>query len=377
VIRRNVLHCLTQWMWLSDSFVYGPISVSRHRPVVFSRMEVINAHVYPPPADLFSLSGAAEQQGGGEVPAEGPPTATAVARFLGPIRADVVHLHHGYNLPDASAIASLLRVPLVVSFWGYDVTGLPAREPERLSVYLSVPDIILVPSRFLAHTVAALGVNASRIRVLPGSVDTRRFRPTPLPTEPRVAFVGRFVPKKGLDTLMRAWPVVRRAVPGAELTLLGYGNEPPPADPAMGIRVLAPDPADPRGQVYDLIRWCRVYVAPSKTGPDGDAESQHIGNLEAQAGGRVVLTTDHGPIPEFVQHLASGFVVPQDDPEALASAAIALLRDYDLCSAISERAHVAAQRFDVSVAGAALDALYDDLASGAGPAAERPRGGGQ
>jgi colanic acid/amylovoran biosynthesis glycosyltransferase len=364
---RTVLHCLTQWMWLSDSFVYGPISVSRHRSVVFSRMEVINAHIYPPPPDLYCLADAAGHDGeGGEVPAEGPQTAAAIARFLGPVRADVVHLHHGYNLPDASAIASLLEVPLVVSFWGYDVTALPAREPERVSAYLSEPDLVLVPSRFLARTVEALGVDTSRIRVLPGSVDTRRFKPTPLPEAPRVAFVGRFVPKKGIDTLLQAWPEVRGAMPDAELTLLGYGGQLPCADPSAGIRVLAPDTVDPRGQVRDLIRWCRVYASPSKTGPDGDAESQHIGNLEAQAGARVVLTTDHGPIPEFVEHDVSGIVVPQGDPQALASAMITLLRDYDLCRAIASNACQAAQRLDVSVAGAALDAIYDELASGPG-----------
>ena len=45
------------------------------------------------------------------------------------------------------------------------------------------------------------------------------------------------------------WPEVRRAVPDAELTLLGYGAQPPSGDPSAGIRVLAPDTIDPRGQV--------------------------------------------------------------------------------------------------------------------------------
>jgi glycosyltransferase involved in cell wall biosynthesis len=166
---------------------------------------------------------------------------------------------------------------------------------------------------------------------------------------------------------MRAWPDVRRAVPNAELTVLGYGKQPPRADPSAGIRVLAPDAADPRGQVRDLIRWCRVYTSPSRTGPDGDAESQHIGNLEAQAAARVVLTTDHGPIPEFVEHGISGFVVPQGDPQALASAMIALLLDHDLCRRLARNACTAARRFDVSVAGAALDRIYDELANGVRP----------
>lgn len=370
--RRTVLHCLTQWMWLSDSFIYGPISVSAHRPVAFSRMEVVNAHIYPPPPDLFCLANAASQgREFADIPAEGSQTAAAVARFLGPIGADVVHLHHGYNLPDASAIASALDVPLVVSFWGYDVTALPARDPERVSAFLSRPDLILVPSCFLARTVEALGCDSARIRVLPGSVDTRYFAPGPLPEAPRVAFVGRFVEKKGIDTLVQAWPEVRRGVPDAELILLGYGGRRPSTDISAGIRVLAADPADPRGQVRDLIRWCRVYVSPSKTGPDGDAESQHIGNLEAQAVARAVLTTDHGPIPEFVEHDVSGIVVPQGDPDALASAMVSLLRDYDLCRRVAQTGCAAVQRFDVSVAGAALDALYDDLSSGALSAATR------
>ena len=206
-----------------------------------------------------------------------------ITRILGPSRPDLVHLHHGYGLPDATAIAGRLGVPLVVSFWGYDVTALPSKEPERLVRYLGVPDVVLVPSQFLARKVIALGAEPARIRVLPGSVDTTFFRPTPLPAAPRVTFVGRFVPKKGVDTLLRAWTLVRRALPEGELTLLGYGDAAPQSNQALGVRVLMPDPVNPRGQVRDLIRQCRVYVSPSMTGPDGDSESQHVGNLEAQA----------------------------------------------------------------------------------------------
>ncbi|MGH3713111.1 MAG: glycosyltransferase [Micromonosporaceae bacterium] len=354
--RATVLHYVTQWMWLSDSFVFGPIAASRHRTVVVSRMAVINEHVYPPPPDLLSL--------GSDAPAEGPHTAAVVIERLGQIRPDLVHVHHGYSLPDAAAVADAFHVPLVVSFWGYDVTALPGKDPRRLYPHLGAPDVVVVPSRFLAGKVLSLGVEPERIRIVPGSVDGRFFRSTPLPAEPRVAFIGRFVPKKGTDTLLKAWMLVRRVVPNAELTLLGYGDAVPASDPAMGIRVETPEPVDPRCQVDDLIRWCRVYVSPSKTGPDGDSESQHIGNLEAQAAGRVVLTTDHGAIPEFVDDGITGVVVAQDDHAALATALIDLLRDSRRCRRLAREAAAAAQQFDVATITEAHDMLYSQLLDG-------------
>lgn len=354
----TVLHYVTQWLWLSDSFVYGPISTSQHRPVVVSRMPAVNGHVYPPPPDFHVV------QADGPVPAEGRPTAERVAELLGPLRPDLIHLHHGYCLPDATAIAELLAIPLVVSFWGYDVTALPGSDPARLNSYLTAPAAVQVPSRFLADRVVALGVEPARVRLMPAGVDTGFFAPAPLPAAATVGYVGRFVAKKGIDVLLAAWPAVRRAVPQAQLTLLGYGDLAPSGDPAAGIRVLAPDPTDPRGQVRELIRDCRVYVSPSKVGPDGDSESQHVGNLEAQASGRAVLTTDHGAIPEFVANGVTGVVVPQDDPAALAASLIDLLLDYDRCQRLARQSVLAAQRLDLRATAARQDQLYTELVAG-------------
>ena len=179
-----------------------------------------------------------------------------------------------------------------------------------------------------------------------------------------MAFVGRFVPKKGIDVLLAAWPLVRRSIPSAELTLLGYGDAAPVANADLSIAVWPPDSAYPRDQVRDLIRWCRVYVSPSRTGPDGDSESQHIGNLEAQAAGRVVLTTDHGPIPEFVDDMVSGMVVPQGDRLALADALITLLTNPPRSEQLAGHATVAARRFHVDHNSHAHEVMYAEVLGG-------------
>jgi len=96
-------------------------------------------------------------------------------------------------------------------------------------------------------------------------------------------------------------------------------------------------------------------------GPDGDSESQHIGNLEAQASGRAVVTTDHGAIPEFVKDGVTGVVVPQNDPVGLALALIAVLRDLDYCQRLAEAAVTAASRLDVTLAARRHNEIYGSL----------------
>src|SRR6201996_2628523 len=69
---------------------------------------------------------------------------------------------------------------------------------------------------------------ARMVRLGPG-VDVATFRdakPAPRPDGPGgpvVLCVSRLVPRKGQDTLIRAWPAVRAAIPDARLLLVGDG----------------------------------------------------------------------------------------------------------------------------------------------------------
>lgn len=324
--------------------------------MIVSRSEICNRGIFPHP-DIMSL-----EHRVGPTPAEGAETAQVITEMLGPARPDVVHLHHGYSLPDAAAIAARLAVPLVVSLWGYDATVLLRSDPERYSVLLRMADRILVASQFFARITEALGVSGDRIRVIPGSVDTSYFSPTSVPVSPNVAFIGRFVEKKGVDILLEAWPHVRAAVPRARLTMLGYGVRSPTGSRDLGIRVLATDPTRAQAQCRSLIRRSRLYVSPSRTASNGDSESQHIGNIEAQASGRPVVTTAHGPIPEFVRHNETGLVVPENDVEALSTAISVLLTDHARCRLFGLNGQYWAKYFDVRRVSRLHDELYEDAA---------------
>lgn len=340
----TILHIVAQWLWTSDSFVYGPIKHSRHDTIVASREPVINTTIYPHHRILGP-----NQWGDRE----------ALLENLMESEIDVIHVHHGYSLPDAAPLSRALRVPLLCSFWGYDVTALPATSPGYYDAVIDFVSTAIVPSQYLLRAVTALGVSRSQISIVPGSVDPTFFLPTAVPQAPRVAFVGRFVEKKGISLLIEVWDEVRRHVPQAELHLLGYGDAAPSSDTLRNIYVHIADAATGRSQVRDLIASSRVYASPSQTSKNLDAESQHIGNLEAQASGRPVITTNHGGIPEFVEHEVTAIVIPEKDADALCRAIIRLLTDYPLCVQLGQAGRVNALRFDVRTIAAQLDNLYD------------------
>ena len=72
--------------------------------------------------------------------------------------------------------------------------------------------------------------------------------------------------------------------------------------------------------------------------------------MEALASGLPVITTAVGALPEAVTHGETGWIVPPDDPDALADALTALARDPALRAQMAAQARaVALERFDAAV----------------------------
>jgi glycosyltransferase involved in cell wall biosynthesis len=225
----------------------------------------------------------------------------------------------------------------------------------------------VVPSAFLRERVVALGVDSRTVHVIPAGVDTAFFSLTTVPDgPPTVVFIGRFVEKKGLDVLAAAWPVVAAAVPDVRLRLLGDG---PLRDVVeqlarqRAVEWILPDASRRATQVREVIASATVVTTPSRTASDGDAESLLLVNLEAQASGRPVVTTDHGGISEFVRHNETALVVPARNATALADALVALLRDPARSAAMGAAGAAFAARFDASAMAARVDDLYDEVLS--------------
>ncbi len=154
---------------------------------------------------------------------------------------DAIHCHIAHNMAAVCAgLGWLLGIPVVVK-----LTGMRELENGILSANRSP---VMSLRRWLVKRASALqaisedletgliqkGFERERIHLIPNAVDTRLFTPAPeeqddfkrkrgIEADFVACYVGRLVPEKALDMLIRAWD---RAIPKeakASLTLVGTG----------------------------------------------------------------------------------------------------------------------------------------------------------
>lgn len=265
-------------------------------------------------------------------------------------RPSVVHAHFGSVGAGVSNECRLLRLPLVTSFYGFDVGTLPREEAgaRRIKRLLRHGAAFTAEGPALARALIALGAPADSVKLLPLCLPDWALgapeRAVSWTTEDlHLLQVARFAEKKGIDTTLIALARARaRGVP-ATLTLVGDGGgreklEKLAADLDLGsaVRWLGFRPYE---ELPKLLAHAHLFVQPSRTAASGDTEGGHPTTLiEAQAYGVPVVGTTHADIPFVVKHGETGLLCPENDPDALANSIVELHQSRDRLMAMAERA---------------------------------------
>jgi phosphatidylinositol alpha-1,6-mannosyltransferase len=188
-------------------------------------------------------------------------------------------------------------------------------------------------------------------RLTPG-VDTSEFRPGAggqairdrwgLGTRPVVLCVSRMVPRKGQDTLIRAWPMVRAATPGAVLLLVGDGPYRGSLERlARQLGVAGPvvfTGAPPRAELPAHYDAGTVFAMPCRARRAGlDVEGLGMVFLEAAATGLPVVGGDSGNAPDAIRDGETGYMVPGRSVAALADRLNRLLCDPGTAKAMGDK----------------------------------------
>jgi glycogen(starch) synthase len=240
-------------------------------------------------------------------------------------RPDVVNLHFAGEISFFVLIAArLFPFRLVVSLHGDDVEGLERRTKFDRWLFRAIlrqADAVTACSHYLMQrAITVEPTAATKGVVIPNGVDLHLFtndRHT-LPVEGRYLLAaGRFVPKKGFDTLLQAFAHLASEFTDVRLVLLGDGPERGSLErlaTTLGLngRVLFPGQVEHQ-QVATWIRDSCAVVVPSRLEPFG------LSALEALALGKPVVATSAGGLPEVLDG-AEACLVPPGDEEALAEA---------------------------------------------------------
>ncbi|MFC9844738.1 GT4 family glycosyltransferase PelF [Streptomyces sp. NPDC060223] len=170
------------------------------------------------------------------------------------------------------------------------------------------------------------GTAPDKIRTVYNGVDPGAFPPAgPEPETPTLAWAGRVDPIKDLETLIRAFALVRREIPQARLRLFGgtpsggqaYRERCQALSRELGIA----EAVVFEGRVEDIRD---AYAAGTVVMLSSISEGFPFTLIEAMSCGRATVSTDVGGVREAVGD--AGLVVPPREPEAMARAALELLR---------------------------------------------------
>ena len=193
---------------------------------------------------------------------------------------------------------------------------------------------------------------AARMTRLTPGVDTSAFRPGAggaavrerlgLGGRPVTVCVSRLVPRKGQDTLIRAWPEVLAAVPDALLLIVGGGRYRAAlarlaarTGVAGSVVFAGPVPWPELPAYYDAGD---VFAMPCRTRRQGLAVAGlGIVSLEASAAGLPGIGGDSGNAPDAIRPGETGYVVPGRRPAGLVAALVELLTDPAVARVMGEK----------------------------------------
>jgi glycosyltransferase involved in cell wall biosynthesis len=305
----------------------------------------------------------------------------AYKRFVEVIRkCDIVHAHgHGYmSSYIACKVAKKHEKPFILTqhntfidyrSWLNVVEHVNDWTVGRL--VLKDSDRVIVVSRKTMEYVLKLGADASRTSVMYNGVDTNFFSPMNkeecrdklgLPkNRTLVLTVRRLVYKNGLDTLIQSTSLLARDHPGLLFIVAGKGPNRNLIEKRVrelrlegNIKLAGFVPERLLPYYYNAADY---FVVPSSSG-----EGLPLVLLEAMACGLPVIATIVGGIPEIIENMVNGFLVPPRNPKAMAETISTLLSNKELGTAIGKRARkTVEEKFTWEENLRRLQKVYDDF----------------
>ncbi|MCC5908494.1 MAG: glycosyltransferase [Balneolaceae bacterium] len=240
------------------------------------------------------------------------------------IKPDLIHSHFGFDGYKLINIAKESGIPLIVSFYGSDVSRLPTelgwkRRYQKLAKSASH---FIAASAFMKSKLIDLGFPENAITIVRFGLDLDKHRFEEGSRHPlSLILAGRLVEKKGFEFALRAIAASKNRGHNWKADLYGDG----PLLESVKNLVIELGLNDsvqfhgfqPVETILDALRNHTLLLAPSVTASDGDMEGLPNTILEAMAAGTPVITTRHAAIPEAIIHEKSGFLADQRDTKEL------------------------------------------------------------
>lgn len=298
-----------------------------------------------------------------------PPHAVAALRRFHP---DVLHVEaEVFSLValECVGLARACRIPVTMFCRENVYRDLGPR--KAIARFVTARLAHLFPGSVRAAELAARWGYKGPVTVVPqlGIERPPDLRARPAPRDPpRVGFVGRLAPWKGVDLFLRALAELLRAGVAARGVVVGRGPE------EANLRRLAAELGVedvigwvgwvPHDRVPKVLAEIDVLVLPSRSTPTWREQFGHV-LIEAMAEGIPVVGSTCGAIPEVIGR--ADLVFPEEDWRALAALLGRLVRDRAFYADAAAHSVERVRRFTNQAIAEAMLPIWERLATARDP----------
>jgi len=274
---------------------------------------------------------------------------------------DVVHVHDWLTGFAGISFKHQMQKPLVSTIHGTEIgraQGL--HNPDSLTIdgiewwtTYEANKIIVTSASMKAEIQGHFRLPQEKIEIVPNGIDTKRYNASVdqsavkgrygvNPDEKLVLCVGRLVPQKGIEYLIRAVPRIAKRYPNSKFIVVGEGW-------LRGhLEYIARSTGYqwkitftgwiPDRELIALLNSADALVVPSIYEPFG------IVVLEGMAAGVPVVASDVGGLAEIVEHEHTGILAYSRSPESIAWAVDRVLSDPDHSKEMAQNAQEMVQK---------------------------------
>lgn len=277
---------------------------------------------------------------------------------------DLIHAHWTLSAAAASLGQPIHKHRILLTVQGSDVFQVPQHPIGAVftRATLSRCDLIVALSKALEERVIQLGVEPSKLRVIPNGVDTSQFVPLDVEArEPLILFVGSLIQRKGVKYLIQAMPDVFVSFPNFRLVIVGEGPEASylqtlTRELKIEDRTLFTGPL-PHQEVRKLMQRAKILVLPSLE------EGMGVVLVEALACGTPVVASCVDGIRDVITPDV-GILVPPANSNALSGGIIEILSNPSHWTKMSQNARIRAETYyDWKIVARRYIELYQALVS--------------
>ena len=385
---KTVIHYMGgSYLPITETWIYGQIkSFKTYRPVVYA-LKTENLDIYPTEKirslelkDSLGDLSTFLNEGWKKIFNFYP----GFLFFLLKDKPCLIHGHFGPSGYGFLRLKSMFKLPLITTFYGYDLSMLPHQNSKwklRYRKLFKEGDCFLVEGHYMKKCLMELGCPGEKIIVQHLGIDLNQIKFVPRKPERsgkiRVLITGSFLEKKGIPYGIEAFGRVRQARPQlkVELTIIGdsTGSSREEKEKEKILAIIK------KYRLNDCVRMMgylphsiflreverhHIFLCPSVHACDGDAEGgAPVCIIEASASGMPIVSTNHCDIPEVVMDGESGFLVRERNVDTLTEKLEFLVSDPSVWEKMGEkgRKHIG-NHYNITTQVERLEEIYDMVA---------------